>query len=805
MATRVWWLTAVLMASTALGAAADWPYPADQVEVVRITPGTDRKQHEGLQALLSSEAAERVAGNWGYVPPTGDPAQVRKEDYLKLAEEFPGPAYYTDRYGQDPDKADGNGYEAMPIFIAKYKQTGDRQWLEYALTCVKKYCRATEEEIANLTGVPGADGNWSSYWRYDLAYVMIPLLEVQDTPEFAEATRLIGKAFGERANVWPLAPFRGAYNMAIDAAFWYDVALKYNPDIPRAAELKAYADDIWAAWDQVWDTEEDDPNYTTGDMIVLHAWCLIRGEKWWEGPQRATMWRDYAEQVGNDGSWPAYGDGGNIGRFFIAQMISEMSARYLREGRYKWFARRAFWNGKDRIRPLCLGIGYAPVMYSALAYLFADDTIQEVPPEAGVVLTTRHWHDLTPAEVRAGGGSWFVQKDQVIPSKLMFRAGGGELDNYLLVQANQQSGHGHTDSSAILGYGGDLAYYLNYATLRLDNYMEAHNLVALRDPTQPERPWPGNPGGLYCTEEVTVPTKGTTSQASYARVHVAEYPGQPATPELWETVKNWTGNWTLEKAIGYKNWPVRVDRSVVFTHNQAGLRQFTVVRDVVTPTLEVPAMVGPNWTFGELGAVGPNWVNVWMPKTLNGWFGSLRQGADGSWERLSPITTAARDLLIWFVPQAGATLQIEKLNQDRSGYDCYVPANSDINLQLRAWYHRTGTWPAGKPVAFTTVLIPHEPTGDGCEFGAGISVVRDGPEGTILSCKEGNTERLVILNSGGKPVSVGALEIEAEAAIVTYLNGKRTHLAGWGVKSVRLGEETLFRSTQRVTVDRELE
>ena len=603
MPYRPVWALALLGLLSAVTPAGAWPYDADTATVVKITPQDDPMQMEALKPLLATDAQERLDGKWGYVPPAGDPSKVTKDEYIQLAETFPGMSYYLDTYTKDATKANGNSYEAIPVFVAKYKQTGERKWLDYTVMCVKEYCLATDEEVANLKTVPGKDGNWSSYWRYDLAYVVIPLLELQGTPEYDEMTKLLGKSFGNRANVWPLPPFRGAYNMAIDAAFWYDMALKFNPDIPRAKELKEYADDIWASWDKVWDTEEDDPNYTTSDMIVLHAWALIRGEKWWENPKRATMWRDYAEQVGNDGSWPAYGDGGNIGRFFIAQMISEMSAKYLKEGRYKWFAHRAFWNGKERIKPVCIGMGYAPVMYSALAYLMADDSIKEVAPKAGVVETTRHWHDLTPSTVRAGGGSWFVQKGQIIPSKVVFRGGSGNLNSYLIVQANQQSGHGHTDSSQIIGYGGDLAYYLNYATLRLDNYMEAHNLMALRDPAVPDRPSPSaGPGGLYCTEEVTVPVRGAASDASYARVHVQEYPGQPATPELWKTVKEWKGNWNLEKAIGYKNWPVREDRSVLFLNDKAGLRQFTVVRDVITPTLEVPAMLGAQLDLRGVGA-----------------------------------------------------------------------------------------------------------------------------------------------------------------------------------------------------------
>jgi hypothetical protein len=68
------------------------------------------------------------------------------------------------------------------------------------------------------------------------------------------------------------------------AAFWYDLALKYNPDppTPKAAQLKAYADEVWNSWWQYRDVEEDDPDYTCIDVSVADAWGIIRGANPWE-------------------------------------------------------------------------------------------------------------------------------------------------------------------------------------------------------------------------------------------------------------------------------------------------------------------------------------------------------------------------------------------------------------------------------------------------------------------------------------------------------------------------------------------
>ena len=206
-------------------------------EVVKIGSSDDPMQMNTVKRWLATDAVERVNGQWPFTPPAGDPSKVTKDDYIDAVTNYPGLAYFVERYGKGPVKADINGMECIPVFIALYKQTGDRQYLDMTVRYIKCFCLATDEEVArNPTNPPPAEV-YSAYWKWEYAFILIPLMQIQDTPEYAEMTRMLGKSLGARANAWPLPPFRGAYNMAFDAAFWYDMALKFNPGIPRAREL----------------------------------------------------------------------------------------------------------------------------------------------------------------------------------------------------------------------------------------------------------------------------------------------------------------------------------------------------------------------------------------------------------------------------------------------------------------------------------------------------------------------------------------------------------------------------------------
>jgi hypothetical protein len=742
-------------------------------------------------AAIYNNDFDAFKGYWPYTPPSGDPAKITKADYLAVLKDSPGTKFYESNFNHPNDTPNCNPDEPICIFMALYKGTGDRKYLEMAINAVKAFCAGVDKEVAaNPTKAPYP----SSYWTWAYAYVTIPLFELKGTPEFDTLMTLVGKALARRAAAWPVAPEHGPQNRAIDPAFWYDIALRWGADqIPaeKAAQLRARVDQVWKECTIYHDITEDDSWYSLGDYLVLHAWYQVRGEQWWDTPDHAMFFTQYAEQPCNDGMWPMYGDGGSAGKFFAGALVGEVAARYLRNGKYKWLARRAFWNGKDRLPKLCANIGYQNLQFLAMACLNADETVKAVPPTAGAVLTTRRLRELVPSEIRLKGEPWYVMHPEAVPSKVMLRAGSTERDHCLLLQAGQMADHGHPDSGQIIHYGGDGAAFLYNAAIRLDTWTEAHNTFVLRDPAQGKY-WPGQWCGTYTSEGITVPVLGATGEASYARLHIGEYPGVTPTAELWQTVRTWKKNWTLEKAIGYKNWPVRLDRSVLFVNNK-----FTVVRDVTHWTLPASAQMGPNWTFGELGSAGTHWVNTWAPKVMDGHY-SYRTPKGGFF---SPVETAPMDLLIWFVPQQDAVMQVEKVVGDRSTTNLY--SNAHYNAPLRAWYTRTGDWTSDAPQAFTTVLYPHTPGSDAAKLADNITVVKDSADLTIIKITEGDTQRVIALSSGNS-MAVDKLSTDADAALLTYRQGKLQHLSLWHCRQAKFGATVLVKSAKPIDTEKHL-
>src|SRR5262249_24269797 len=149
---------------------------------------------------------------------------------------------------------------------------------------------------------------------------------------------------------------------------------------------------------------------------------------------------------------------GTPGQYFRGLVCAELAARRTQHGRYKWLAHRAFWRGRDHLLALRGGTNMNEV-YTALAYLHADDSIQEQACPVGVTLRQRQWRDLSPVETRQPpfNGRWFFFQPKLTPSKLIFRAGMSPTDACLVMQAGQRGGHGHMDAGAITYYGDEHA------------------------------------------------------------------------------------------------------------------------------------------------------------------------------------------------------------------------------------------------------------------------------------------------------------------------------------------------------------
>lgn len=765
-------LAAFLLVSGAVWAQETPPPKA----VVDIPAGANPAQITGLAAMLSSNA-DRLAGPGPWTPPTGDPSKITKADFLETLK--PALADEEVRYGQEPIEPKQYAYECIPVLAAFYEATKDPKYLKLLVNAYKEYCAFIEEVeikegLAEMEKAADHRPGAGRYWTYIYVFLTLPLETMKGTPEYEQVKAMLGRALYKRAEAWPIYWEYGPQNRSMAPAYWYEMALKWSPDppTPKAKELRAYLETVWADWWQYRDVEEDCPSYTSIDLSVADQWAVLRGVKPWEDKEARNLWTFYGREIANDGSYPAYADAGQIGNYFMGMFVAGFAINRCHDGQSQWLSRRAFFNGRDRIAQMCAGIGSMNYVYLAMAYLMADDTVKEVPPQAGLTVSQRRYHLRNDFNNLGPQGAFFKLENRPAPSKLLFRAGPKETDQYMLVQAAGQAGHGHPDGGAILQYSGDYAFYQVFGVTRLDDDMEQQNDFCLRLPDS-AKPW----GPTPCAEDYAVPVSGQTPEGAYGRIHLAEYPGVNVE-EAWKKAVIWdkgAGGWPPNQACGYRNWPVRLDRSIVFVNNQ-----FSVVRDVMIPTLAVKAQVGQNWVVGNFGpTVGPNWVNVWARNPLSGYYYSAAPQPDGSFTGGAPIFTAQRDLLIWFAPRADGMMQLVQ-GAGKSWYGDYFQ-----NLANRVWYPRTADWEAGKPVAFTTVLLPHIPMADPAELAERISLIKDTPEVTAVQVKDAaGGSRTIVMNSSGRTVTVGTLTTDAEAVLIARSGGKTT-VSAWHATVVK--------------------
>jgi hypothetical protein len=715
-------------------------------------------------------------------PPALDPARISKADYLEALR--PYLAYYEKTYGNSSGQAMQYAYEAVPAFAAFWKATNDPKYADLALEAITAYARYLQKDLQDRLKQMREKGEtrppYNTYWPWMYAFVVIGIYELEGAPQQARMKAVFGEAVAARAAAFPVYWEHGAQNRTLDAALWYEIALRFGDAGSRAKELRKYADDVWNEWWTRRDIEEDCSGYTPGDLLVLDAWSRLRGVAWWEDPDAARLWRGYTEQISNDGTWPAYGNGANHGEYSRALYLAELTASKTREPRYKWLAHRAFWNGRDRLTELMQGIGYEKAIYLALAYLYADDAVREAPPLAGVTLTQRRFRERTDWSKRTEeyGGPLFVLHERRTPSKLIFRSGPAEKDAFLLLQAGSVAGHGHPDTGSVLYYGSGFAYHLSHGVTRLDHDMEQHNMFTLRVPGEP--PWRN---GNAAVESTSVPVHDATAGASYARLRIEEFPGFEPTEERWKAILSWKRpGYPAQKAIGYRNWPVRMERSVLFVNDA-----FVVVRDVAAFRLAATAQMGQNWVVGNVPAVGANWAKVQTP---------LIYGFTYIHPPIAPIRTAPGALLIWFAPRADGRMELVDGPKKSAAYGDYY-----INLPRRVWYPRTGRWSAGSSIAFTSVLVPIAPDADPSVLAGAIETIKDSSEATVLSTAIGGIRRVVVMNNSGKTLREGDIETDAEAAVLTYSDGRPVRVAAWNATFASVHGKLVARRQARGTID----
>jgi hypothetical protein len=707
-------------------------------------------------AIATVATAQPDARPW--TPPADDPSRITSEDYLRAL--APYEAQFEKRYGSNAARSSGYAYEAVPVFASWWKATKDPRYAAMALNALDAYGRFVKDDIASQkaradkkTGRPVANFYWTSYYLY----LVRPILEMREAPNHAELSRRLGEILLERAKAFPIYWEIGSQNRAFFAGFWYDAAAAFAGDGKVPEAMRHYSDEVWRTWWDVRDVEEDDPHYTALDLAILDEWGQLRHAEWWKDPKAAILWRSYASQLANDGTWPPYGDGGAYGEYFIGLRTAELVASRLRDGQYKWLAHRAFWNGRDRLPTLVAGVGLERVTDLALAYLYCDDSVQEVPPRAGLTVTTRAFRERTDWTNAPEGSPLYVLHPERAPSKLIFRGGSDTASQFLMVQAASAGGHGHPDTGSVLFYGGGFSYYLSHGVTRLDYAMEQHNMLAIEDPDS-KVPWKQ---GDYAVESTSVPMSGTARDASYARLDVSAYPGTQATAAAWQAVKDWDGKgYPPRKAVGYRNWPVQLKRSVLFVHDK-----FTVVRDVVRFLQPIHARLGQNWVIGEVGKDrGEHWLDVRTPEVF---------GYPFSDPPKARMALAGGNLLIWFAPRRATGAELVE-GPRNSWYN-----KNYINLPNRVWDPLEGTWSTNQELSFVTVLYPHGANEEGRDAAARIELRHDEPEAAAILIRTRGANYVIFFGRPGHEITIGDLRTDAEAAIVSS-EPSGVRFASWG-------------------------
>jgi hypothetical protein len=555
----------------------------------------------------------------------------------------------------------------------------------------------------------------------------------------------------------------GAMNRSVGTAVGRDYLATLLPGDPKTPERRRYAGEVWNDWWPQRDTDENSTGYNGLCLYEIGVWLEVGGkEKLYQDPGMKRLAERYLALASPLGVIPAFGDvvswcegpGQWIG-------LMEKWATVYRDGRFKWVAHRLFEYTLAHEKEMWQwgNINNSTAEELMDAWLAADDSIAEKEPDLGSLVTERKAARLVPKAQRTKG-RWFELQDKSIPNKLILRSGWQPEDTYALIELCPPLGHGHSDA-------GSINYLLSQGSVLLADtpYLikdhALHNCFVVK----PERV-PGKVRPRWRIEDFTemavrVEDLHTAPQAAYARVHVEHYMGQPMT----------------------------LDRRVFFL-GQRGLW----VRDTATAEKACAAGFGPAWqTAAVYGQRGAQWVNTCWPTVPAPYIWDLRYMMQ--WEN------RPWDLLLYFVPLAGAQLAIDDVTHDDSRAIVDRPLMNTATR--RVWYRRPATLKPGQAQHFSTVLVPHPPTADASALAQGIESVLDTGDAGVLKLADGHDQTLWVgINDVGRPLQAGPITTDAKWFVVR--TGPVDVAAYWLIDATRLtvnGRE-VFSAPERRSVNR---
>ena len=635
----------------------------------------------------------------------------------------------------NPNRGEGGLGAFMPV-LAKYVESGEERWADACVEMLKHYQTALIKRVEK--------DKW--IWDFEWPAVLFPLyrqylmdggiIEAK-TPWFKDLVLY----YCRNLHVWSEEPieWRGGCHRSMPEGTIKWLASRWYPDIPEAEHWARYGQLVFNDFWKVKDVPQNDTGYMMGPLLMplFHGDRLLGDERVYTDAGMQQIFTRIMMEVTSDGAINPYGPNGgyNSTAHFRVSALERIAAK-TGDGRYRYVAHKLM----NYLRYQAKNDHYFSSLHASLAYLFADDAIVPVAPEAGSIYTLRNeamrvaHKDKAVTEKLLGNAdprkdrgyiccSWVMNQKQW-PDKFIFRSGWNPGDFFCLVELHPTS-------------------------------------------------FPANPGGIMGMNRYGAPfTQIVTSKGSSEenRLLIQDMDGMVKRrlhPDKGRIDENWAmGNmpdirsqvthfeetpeatYAKVKVDNPDGLPVVYEREFIFVKNR-----FLATREIVTFEESFHARVSPLWNTQNIGPqLGNHWANTFMsaPVANNG---------------RSSMKTPPVDLLVWFAPQEDCRLQVV----DRMTFD---GRTTDCPAQLR--YTWEGTPRKGEQKIFTQIYYPHmpyryrshnnnpgaqeteKPTLQNTAYASGIEVIRDDATASLLKVafEKGRAE-YVLFNPSGQRITVG--------------------------------------------------
>lgn len=669
---------------------------------------------------------------------------VTQETYFTALDAF-DPASIA----RNPERGMDGPQAFMPV-LAKYVQTGDREWSEACISMLKAFHMEMLKQVA--------EHKW--FWQFEHPAALVPLYRkhlVEGGAMHAEARwfRDMWLCYCRHLHVWDSEPveWRGGCHRSMPEAYAKGRAADWYPDVPEAAHWKRYSGLVFGDFWRAREVPQNDTGYMMGPLIILVA----GGDQWtgddrvFHDPEMKRLWERLLVEVSPDGAMNPYGPNGgwNSTADYRIAMLERLASK-TGDGRYRFGAHRLFNYLRYQSRgsePSEQPLASAAPWLISLAAIWADDRVRPLEPaptslwnRRGEAIRIPHTDKsltdrlLGNADFRDKHGhlccSWFMSGKEW-PDKLILRSGWNHGDFFGLVELHPTSFP--ANPGGIMGLNRWGAAFTQIVTSK---GASVENRVLIEDLNQ-------QASRRYHADNLRINEFWKSGEMPDIRSEVTHFE---------ETAEATCARLRVTNMDGL---PVLYEREFIFAKNR-----FLATREIVTFEESFEARVAPLWNTQNIGPqLGEHWANTFVHQPV---------ADNGTRSMKSPPV----DLLVWFAPRDDCRLQvIDRLIEDPRAEAC-------PNQVRYAW---EGTPAAGEKLVFTQVYYPHPPYRSravsnnpnpnvsaayaselqATAHASGIRVIRDDPEATILrlELQPGEVE-WVVFNPAGATLQLDEVETD---------------------------------------------